>query len=68
MSQEKEGFLPSNKPKKKKFLYLDRFESYSTAVDKRLNAMENAIRFVHLVLALVAIVAIVGSIWYGLSK
>jgi len=68
MSQEKEGSLPSNKPKKKKFLYLDRFESYSTAVDKRLNAMENAIRFVHLVLALVAVVAIVGSIWYGLSK
>lgn len=57
MLEKPEGssLLSEKLKKKKKYLYLDKFESNKTLVDKRLDLMERAISITHGALVLIII-------------
>lgn len=53
--KDESSLLSEKLKKKKKYLYLDKFESNKTVVDKRLDLMERAISIIHGALILIMI-------------
>ena len=68
MLQEKEeSSLLHKRGKKKKFLYLDKFENYKLTNDEKIKIMEKAIKGVYIVLGVMFIFAISMTIYYLLK-
>jgi hypothetical protein len=62
---EIEAFVPLKK--KKKYVYLEKYQFNKVTTDMKINALEKAIKAIHFVLIMMAVAGIILTIWQSIK-